>query len=145
MGAEHIVVGVDGSAASRQALAWAVEHARRVGATVEAVHAWSVPELGADPVTRALGGSADLEDQARRELQLVVDDVDAADLAAPVERTLVAGDAVRALADATCGADLLVVGTRGLEASADAPIGPVTAGVVRAARCPVVVVPAPCA
>lgn len=39
----RIVVGVDGSAKSRDAVAWAVHHARGPGATVELVHVWHVP------------------------------------------------------------------------------------------------------
>ena len=39
----RIVVGVDGSASSKAALAWAVEQAHRTGAIVEAVTAWDFP------------------------------------------------------------------------------------------------------
>jgi Universal stress protein family len=41
---EHwIVVGVDGSASSKAALAWAVSQAALTGATVKAVIAWEFP------------------------------------------------------------------------------------------------------
>ena len=140
MRAEHIVVGVDGSAASRRALAWAVAHAARTGATVEAVHAWALPDLGADPLSRALAGG-DLEAEAGRELALVVDGTDTSGLAAPVARTLVAGDTVPALVTAAKGADLLVVGARGLNGVQQGGVGTVAMGVVRAGPCPVVVVP----
>src|SRR5947209_13870351 len=40
-----IVVGIDGSAASKAALDWAMEEARLRGATVHAVHAWEYPGL----------------------------------------------------------------------------------------------------
>ncbi|MFD7985379.1 universal stress protein, partial [Kitasatospora indigofera] len=39
----RIVVGVDGSEASRSALRWAVEQARVTGGTVEALSAWEYP------------------------------------------------------------------------------------------------------
>ena len=43
-GEDHrIVVGVDGSLASQQALAWAVGQAELTGASVEAVTAWHYP------------------------------------------------------------------------------------------------------
>jgi nucleotide-binding universal stress UspA family protein len=142
MGAEHIVVGVDGSAASRRALAWAVEQAGRTGATVEAVHAWAPPELGPDTVSKALVGSGDCERAADRELGLVVDGADASRLAAPVARTLVTGDAARVLVAAADGADLLVVGGRGLDGPGGTGVGPVAEALVGAVRCPVVVVPA---
>lgn len=38
-----IVVGVDGSVNSRDAVSWAMEQARGTGAVVELVHAWHVP------------------------------------------------------------------------------------------------------
>ena len=38
-----IVVGVDGSGSSREALHWAVAQAKVTGATVEAVMAWEWP------------------------------------------------------------------------------------------------------
>ena len=42
-GERRIVVGVDGSASSTAALAWAVKQAGLTGAVVEAVIAWEVP------------------------------------------------------------------------------------------------------
>ena len=39
----RIVVGVDGSARSRDAVRWAVEQSRGTGAAVDLVHAWHVP------------------------------------------------------------------------------------------------------
>lgn len=138
---QHIVVGIDGSQASRRALAWAVEQARSSGATVQAVHAWLPPDLGADRVTRALGDPGSLEAEGRRELELVVDDLDESGLVAPIQRTLVRGDADRALLDAARGADVLVVGSRGL-GSARGTLGSVSHSVIAGAPCPVVVVPA---
>ena len=39
----EVIVGVDGSAESREALRWALEEARLRGATVRAVYAWRDP------------------------------------------------------------------------------------------------------
>lgn len=138
---QHIVVGVDGSKTSHRALAWAVDQARATGATVQAVHAWTVPALGADPLAQALGDPRSLEAQARRELRLVVDVADERGLVSPIECTLVRGEPVRALLDAAKGADLLAVGSRGL-GDGDAALGSVSHGVIAGAPCPVVVVPA---
>lgn len=41
----RIVVGVDGSPASRDALGWAVRQAHLTGAAVEAVAAWEYPAM----------------------------------------------------------------------------------------------------
>jgi nucleotide-binding universal stress UspA family protein len=138
----RIVVGVDGSAASICALSWAVDQARTRRAEVEAVHAWTVPDMGADPLARAVADPDELEAQARRELCLVVDGVDDAGLVAPVCRTLVQDDPATALLRAGKDADLLVVGSRGLGVDGEADLGAVGHRVIRDARCPVVVVPA---
>jgi nucleotide-binding universal stress UspA family protein len=51
-GPKHrVVVGVDGSASSLEALRWAVRQAELTGATVDAVIAWQYP-----PHSRATGG-----------------------------------------------------------------------------------------
>jgi nucleotide-binding universal stress UspA family protein len=138
---QRIVVGVDGSRASRRALDWAVDQARRCGAEVEVVHAWTVPDMGADPLARALADPVELETQARRELRLVMSGIDDSGLAAPIEPLLVCGDPVHALVEAAKGADLLVVGSRGLGAGGDVALGSVSHGVLRDAACPVMVVP----
>jgi nucleotide-binding universal stress UspA family protein len=138
---QHIVVGVDGSTASRRALAWAIDHSRTCRATVEVIHAWTVPDMGADPLTRALADPDELEALARRELHLVVDGADERGLVAPIERRLVCDDPASALLEAAKGADLLVVGSRGLGAGGAAPLGSVSHGVIRDAPCPVVVIP----
>jgi nucleotide-binding universal stress UspA family protein/predicted transcriptional regulator len=141
-GTRRIVVGVDGSAASVRALRWAVAQARTWHAEVEAVHAWTIPDMGADPLAQALADPEELEAQARRELGLVFDGADEAELAAPVFRTLVRDDPANAILEAGKDADLLVVGSRGLGVDGEADLGPVGDRVVREARCPVVVVPA---
>ena len=144
-GTRRIVVGVDGSAASARALRWAVAQARAWRAEVEAVHAWTVPDMGADPLAQALADPGELEAQARRELCLVIDDADDADnaeFAVAVVRTLVRDDPAEAILQAGKDADLLVVGSRGLGVDGEADLGPVGDRVVREARCPVVVVPA---
>lgn len=138
---QHIVVGVDGSNASRRALAWAVAHARTSGATLRVVHAWTAPAMGGDPLAQALANKDELEAQARHELDLVVDDVDESGLATPIGRTLVCGDPTQTLLEAAKEADLLVVGSRGLGAGGDAALGSVSHGVIGDAPCAVVVVP----
>ena len=86
---QHIVVGVDGSAASRRALHWAVDHARMSGADLQVIHAWTVPDLGADPLAGMIAAPAELEAQARRELDLVLAGVDERALPGRIEPTLV--------------------------------------------------------
>ena len=74
----RIVVGVDGSPASKEALAWALEEARLRQATVEVVHAWSFPAVGVAAYgTTALPVIApeDLEKAARATVGAVVDEM----------------------------------------------------------------------
>jgi nucleotide-binding universal stress UspA family protein len=141
----RIVVGVDGSAASGRALRWAAAQAKTWRAEVEAVHAWTMPDMGADPLAQALADPDELEAQARRELSLVVDgagDGDGAEPVVPVSGTVVRDDPARAILEASKHADLLVVGSRGLGPGGDADLGAVADRVIREAQCPVVVVPA---
>jgi hypothetical protein len=54
----HIVVGVDGSPSSLDALTWAVGQGALTGADVQAVIAWEYPPLsGVDPMTTTLTGA----------------------------------------------------------------------------------------
>ena len=138
----RIVVGVDGSASSRAALAWAVRQAALTGATVDAVHAWQVP------VSYGYGYAMilpvpDLEKIAGKVLDKAVAEV--ADLAPGVEiRTMIVeGNPARALLDAAKDADLLVVGSRGHGGFTEALLGSVSQHCVHHADCPVVVIRGP--
>ncbi|HVT69951.1 MAG TPA: universal stress protein [Trebonia sp.] len=139
-GGHLIIAGVDGSPASKAALAWAVRQAQLTGAGVEAVIAWQFPPTYGYPVTVA--PAADWEKISAE----VVDDAIAgvpvpADV--PVTRTVVEGNAARVLLDAAKNADLLVVGNRGHGGFVEALLGSVSQHCVHHADCPVVVVRAP--
>ncbi|MET8172241.1 universal stress protein [Streptomyces clavifer] len=134
----RVVVGVDGSSPSQEALRWAAHHAQLTGAVVEAVCAWDTPsEIGwAGPATEA---GFDLE-QARLRfaegIRAVFGDVKPAE----VREMLVRGDPSEVLIRASEGADLLVVGDRGRGGFARAMLGSVSQRCAQHAKCPVVVV-----
>ena len=138
-----IVVGVDGSPASRSALRWAVEQGTN---TVEAVLASArvpmvVPatSLGVYPYAH----DPELEHQ-HPELRLheVVTEVMAGmPDASEVAEIVVVDDPAAALVQASRRADLLVVGAKGHNPNADVFPGSVAAHCVRHAACPVVVIP----
>ncbi|MFF2750283.1 universal stress protein [Kitasatospora sp. NPDC058048] len=133
-----IVVGVDGSASSREALAWALRQARLDGREVEAVIAWHLPPTsgwGGVPVP----GSA-LEEAARETLAEAVDGERAAVPDVPVTRRVVEGNAGQVLVEASRGAGLLVVGCRGLGGMAGVLLGSVSRHCAEHAKCPVLVV-----
>jgi len=136
---EQIVVGVDGSESSRTALEWAVDEASHRGATVVAVHAW-------EPIlTAGLRSAAVYSDEAIQEAGGAVLDEAIAAVDPPegvtIERRCVRGNATAALLEVAGGADLLVVGTRGLGGFGRLLLGSVSSQVVHHAPCPVVVVP----
>ncbi len=138
---QRIVVGVDGSSSSLVALRWAVAEARLRQATLAVVHAWAD-----DTVASANPGSAfavDLETpqaQARATLDAAIEKVEVSE-EVRVERHVVMGAGAPTLLEAADGAALLVVGSRGLGAVRGMLLGSVSTAVVRAATCPVVVVP----
>ncbi|GAA4990399.1 universal stress protein [Kitasatospora paranensis] len=134
----RIVVGVDGSPSSLDALRWAVEQARVRGAAVEVVACWQYPV--ATGWTVPIAADEDLAGLARK----VLDDSIAAATEAhhPVEirpRVVEAG-AAPGLLDAARGAELLVVGSRGHGGFTGALLGSVGQHCVQHAPCPVVVV-----
>jgi nucleotide-binding universal stress UspA family protein len=135
----RIVVGVDGSAGSANALQWAVREAELRGATVVAVLAWGYldqkhggDEVAFDP---AYGqGEAEAALAAALEATLSPAQVSA------VEHIVVTDLAHRAVLDAATGADLVVVGARGLGGFAGLLLGSVSQKVLTEATCPVAVV-----
>ncbi len=137
-----IVVGVDGSSASRTALRWAIEEARLRNAKVVAVHAWwGIPDLepgatvsDADWETiRAEEGLARVEEFVDETLRGARRDVEIVCLATQGVTV------VEALVEAAGDADLLVVGSRGL-GRFRGMLGSVSRGCVEHAICPVVVI-----
>ncbi len=142
----RLVVGVDGSPCSAQALDWALRQAVLQGASVDAVACWQPPVLisGAagfgsyiDPTTFDLTDvTSEVLDKA---LAAALGDVpDAGTLS--VRTRVVAGHPARALLTAAEGADLLVVGSRGHGELSGMLLGSVGLHCVAHAPCPVVVV-----
>ncbi|MFD5949148.1 universal stress protein [Streptomyces collinus] len=134
----RVVVGVDGSPASHAALRWAVHHARMIGGAVEAIYVWDTPSA------RGWSGPAvdpdfDLE-QARERFAQEVRAVFPGGQPPRLQEHLVQGDPSEALVQASEGAELLVVGRRGIGGFARAMLGSVSQRCAQHAACPVVVV-----
>ena len=130
-----VVVGVDGSEHARRALTWAAEEAKLRGARLRAVHVWSYLNQAGEAFDPTYG-----EDDAQRLLEETVagvrDDVE-------TELVAVCDLPARGLLDAAQGADLLVVGARGMGGFGGLLLGSVSQQVVQHAPCPVVIVPQP--
>lgn len=137
----RIAVGVDGSEGSLAALQWALDEAAVRGVDVTAVIAWLEPYATAEVMAPMITEDA-LRDGARESLDGVIA---AAEIPAgvAVHREVVRGHPVRALFDATAGADELVVGSRGHGGFVGLLLGSVSHQVVAHAPRPVVVVPHP--
>jgi nucleotide-binding universal stress UspA family protein len=143
-----IVVGVDGSEASRDALRWAADEARLRSARLVAVHAWLfvAPQPIADPAGLALPagdlpGQLDAEkDAAQYALDKAVEAAFGGDPDIDVERKLVEGEAGEAIVAESAGAELVVVGSHGRSGITAALLGSVSRHVATHAACPVVVV-----
>jgi nucleotide-binding universal stress UspA family protein len=135
---ERIVVAIDGSAASLDALRWAIDHADRLGAVVEALHVWQIPNEYGVPIPRVPGEN--FEGTAKRALQGSVDEVLAGRTDAPVEAVTLQGYPPKILVERSKTADLLVVGSRGRGALAGTLLGSVSLHCVTHAECPVVVI-----
>ena len=141
-GPGHIVVGVDGSAHSEEALRWAIGQARLTDRPVDAVHSWNIPVgFGVDPAGILM--TFDWEGRAVATLAGTVARVVAPPDADRVSQKVVEGHPSRVLLDAAAGAALLVVGGRGLGGFTGMLLGSVSQHVVARAACPVVVVRAP--
>ena len=135
--AARIVVAVDGSPGSVQALRWAARQAKLTGAELQAVTAWEYPAFfGWAPDT----GDTDLAQLAGRAQEDALREVFGADRPDWVRAEVVEGPAGRTLVEASEQADLLVVGSRGYGGLADAVLGSVSTYCVHHAHGPVTIV-----
>jgi nucleotide-binding universal stress UspA family protein len=139
--AGRIVVGVDGSESSKQALRWARYLARMAGDTLEVVMVWKpFGDYGA--VGAGWVGMPSDWDPARdteKALIATVDEVFGADRPAGLKISVVEGSPAWALIEAGKDARMLVVGSRGHGGFAGLLLGSVSATCVEHARCPVLV------
>ncbi|MBS3941421.1 MAG: universal stress protein [Actinobacteria bacterium] len=145
----RIVVGVDGSPASRQALSWAAGEAALRGAVLDVVHVHDptpVYEVYRYPygLPTAVDQERHDEEMERYAVKLLAEMVGELDqrLHTRVEqRVIVSPRPARALLEHAAGADLLVLGSRGHGGFAGLLLGSVSNQCVHHATCPVVVVP----
>jgi nucleotide-binding universal stress UspA family protein len=133
----RIVVGVDGSGSSRHALRWAARQGQLTGARLDVVVTWELPtSFGwVAPYPDDFNPAADAERAAD-------DEVAAALRGCPdvsVQTTVVEGHPAPSLVEASRGADLLVLGSRGHGEFAGMLIGSVSQHCVTNAHCPVLV------
>lgn len=138
-----IVVGIDGSTNSVDALKWALQEAALRGDTVRALHCWTYPVgYGIDMAGVPALAPEQLEEGARAVLAETVAQATAGmDPAPEVEQIVRHGSAANEMVTESKEADLVVVGARGHGGFVGLLLGSVATQVVHHGHCPVVVVP----
>ena len=138
----RIVAGVDGSSSSVSALRWAIGQAEITGAAVDAVIAWHRPVAtgGYGWAPTGMATSFNFKENAEKVLAEAISAACGPGGSVPVRTCVVEGSPARVLLDASDGAELLVVGSRGHGGFAEALLGSVSQHCVHHARCPVVVI-----
>jgi len=134
-----VVVGIDGSDASKRAIAYAAEEASRRGTPLVAVYAWMPPLT---PGLEYLWSEELVESQRTAAEEAIA--IGTAGLASrypdlEIRREILQSPPVAALVQAAEGADLLVVGSRGRGGISRLLLGSVSHGVLQALPCPVIV------
>ena len=140
-GQELVVVGVDGSAASVAAVAWAAHYASGSGARVRALLAWHYPGVVGEPPVEKVPESVRAQTEQQEQATLAEAVAKAVPGQAPgVETSVGYGHPAEVLIDASKDADLLVVGHHGHRTFTGMLLGSVSLHCVTGAFCPVVVV-----
>jgi nucleotide-binding universal stress UspA family protein len=148
----YLVVGVDGTDASRDALLWAIHAARRFELDVRVVHCYVAETAGllgpgslygatlrtAEPPP---GDEGDPVLQAQRQLERLVRDVLGGEPDVPLEVIVVdEGRPGKVLLAQAEHADLLVVGTRGRGGLTNLLLGSTSQRLAQESACPVVII-----
>ena len=136
-GAGRIVVGVDGSQPSQQALRWGAHLAAVFGAGLDAVTAWEFPAMYG---WASVPSDWDPAQDMRTALDQTVQEVFGDRRPAGLRRLVNEGGAAGVLLDASQGAIMLVVGSRGHGGFTGLLLGSVSANVAEHATCPVLVI-----
>jgi nucleotide-binding universal stress UspA family protein len=129
-----IVVGVDGSTGSIDALRTAQRLATALNASVDVVGCWEWPAMFDPTNSPDWHPEADARELARETITAVYGDADAVPL------RISSGPTARSLIEASSGAEMLVVGSRGRGGFAGLLLGSVSATCAEHAHCPVLVV-----
>jgi nucleotide-binding universal stress UspA family protein len=134
---DRIVVGVDGSAASKAALRWAVTMSTVTGGHIEAITTWQIPVTYGWAL---MSGGWAPEKEAKKLLTETVDSVFGDNRPVDLRLIVEEGNPAKVLITHSAGARMLVVGSRGLGGFAGLLLGSVSAACAEHASCPVLVV-----
>lgn len=132
----HIVVGVDGSDASIDALRWGARLGSALGCDLEAVISWHYPMsygMAALPVAWSPA------DDAAQVLRTALKSAFGEDQPDGLRSRVVEGNPAAVLIDAGAGAEMLILGSRGHGGFTGLLIGSVSSACTEHATCPVLV------
>ena len=133
----RIVAGFDGAASSLHALSWAARQAVLTESTLEVIMTWEWPSSYGWAVP--IPDDFDPEVDARKALDTAIAGALSEHPGLKVEGRLVSGHPAPLLVEASKGADLLVVGSRGHGEFVGMLVGSVSEYCVTNAHCPVLV------
>jgi nucleotide-binding universal stress UspA family protein len=133
----RIVVGIDGSPASLQALEWAARQADLTDSRLEVVMTWQWPVSSGWGVP--VPDNFDPDEDVRKALESSLDTVRARYPDLHIHPHVVGGHPAPILVEASKGADLLVVGSRGHGEFVGMLLGSVSEYCTTNAHCPVLV------
>lgn len=139
---DSIVIGHDGSGHADQAVAVALDLAEQLRAPVVLARAWSI-DTAPRPANWEFGYVSSIEDYAEAVRTELVEAVMAEVAKHPdvkVEYRAIYASPLKSLIDASRGARMLVVGSRGRGGLSGMLLGSVSEQCVRHAKCPVLVV-----
>jgi nucleotide-binding universal stress UspA family protein len=136
-----ILVGHDGSRPSAQAVRWAAALAARLDVPLHVVRTWALSSAPR-PKTWRTGFVPPLKDFEAAVLERLQRDVEALHLSnVEVTCRVLHGSAARRLVESSAGAEMLVVGSRGVGGFMGVVLGSTALQVAGHAKCPAVVVP----
>jgi nucleotide-binding universal stress UspA family protein len=133
----RIVVGLDGSQSSIVALEWAASQAELTGASLEVLMTWEWPTSYG--MALAVPSDYDPTHESENLLRDLLKPIREAHPSVSIESRVVEGHPAPVLVEASHGADLLVVGSRGHGEFAGMLLGSVSEHCVTNAHCPVLV------
>jgi nucleotide-binding universal stress UspA family protein len=139
---DTVVVGVDGSPASQQALRWARFLTEATNSPLAVVSVWDQASVygWAAGSWSAMPADWDPSLEARRGLNSTLDAVFDAQRPTGLRTAVIEGNVARTLLEVSRGARMLVVGSRGHGGFAGLLLGSVSSACAEHATCPVLIV-----
>lgn len=134
----EIVVGIDGSESSKNALRWAARMAPSLGAKIHVIVAWEYPIVFG--LEGGIPGAWKPDETAKEILENTLNAVFGKNRPAGLKGSISQGHPTFVLLDASKDAEMLIVGSRGLGGFVGLLLGSVSSACAEHAKCAVLVV-----